>query len=63
MNPILIAERRCQNPKPSLLRFATLAAGALILGAAAMTTSCSTARGFGRDVERTGDKIQDAASR
>ncbi|MES2440261.1 MAG: entericidin A/B family lipoprotein [Verrucomicrobiota bacterium] len=26
------------------------------------TTSCSTARGFGRDVEKTGDKIQEAAT-
>jgi predicted small secreted protein len=63
MNPILIAERRCQNTKPSVFRFATMAAGIFILGAAALSTSCSTARGFGRDVEKTGDKIQDAASR
>ncbi|MFT4175737.1 MAG: entericidin A/B family lipoprotein [Luteolibacter sp.] len=31
----------------------------LILG----MTSCSTARGFGRDVEKTGEKIQDASTR
>ncbi|RYD49943.1 MAG: entericidin A/B family lipoprotein [Verrucomicrobiaceae bacterium] len=30
---------------------------------AGATTSCSTARGFGQDVEKTGDKIQDAAVR
>ncbi|MEO7098220.1 MAG: entericidin A/B family lipoprotein [Luteolibacter sp.] len=29
---------------------------------AGATSACSTAKGFGRDVEKTGDKIQDAAS-
>jgi predicted small secreted protein len=62
MNPILIPERRCQHSKPSFFRIATMAAGILILGTAALSTSCSTARGFGRDVEKAGDKIQEAAS-
>jgi predicted small secreted protein len=26
-------------------------------------SSCGTARGFGQDVEKTGDKIQESASR
>ncbi|MES2657575.1 MAG: entericidin A/B family lipoprotein [Verrucomicrobiota bacterium] len=29
---------------------------------AGASSSCSTARGFGQDVEKTGDKIQEAAN-
>lgn len=61
MNPILISKTNCQSAKPTSLRLATLAAGALLLIAGA-TTSCSTTKGFGRDVEKTGDKIQNAAA-
>ncbi|NQX00815.1 entericidin A/B family lipoprotein [bacterium] len=39
-----------------------MAAGVILLVVAGLSTSCSTARGFGRDVEKTGDKIQSAAS-
>jgi predicted small secreted protein len=40
-----------------------MAAGACLLIVAGSTTSCSTAKGFGKDVEKTGDHIQNAASR
>ncbi len=62
MNPIIISKLNCQHSKPSKLRVFAIAAGAAMLVAGA-TTSCSTARGFGQDVEKTGDKIQDAATR
>lgn len=61
MNPILIT-KSCQTKSPSVRRFAYVAGAAMLLLAGA-TTSCSTARGFGQDVEKTGDKIQDAAAR
>lgn len=62
MNPILISQSNCMiSPKSSLRRIALLAGASLILIAGA-STSCSTARGFGQDVEKTGDKIQEAAS-
>lgn len=61
MNPILIAKTNCHT-KQSPVRLFTIATGALLL-VAGTTTSCSTAKGFGKDVEKTGDKIQNAASR
>lgn len=61
MNPIIISKTNCQNAKSSSARFLTLAAGALLLIAGA-TTSCATTKGFGKDVEKTGDKIQNAAA-
>ncbi len=61
MNPILIAKTNCQNSN-SPVRIFVIAAGAALLFVAGATTSCSTAKGFGQDVEKTGDKIQHAAS-
>jgi predicted small secreted protein len=61
MNPILITKTNCQTKSTSMRRFALTAGAAMVLLAGA-TTSCSTTRGFGRDVEKTGDKIQNAAS-
>lgn len=62
MNPILISKTNCKTaPAPSIRLFALIAGASLILIAGA-SSSCSTARGFGQDVERTGDNIQDAAS-
>ncbi|GAA5122813.1 entericidin A/B family lipoprotein [Luteolibacter yonseiensis] len=61
MNPIIISKTNCQTVKPNSARLLTLAAGALLLLAGA-TTSCSTTKGFGQDVEKTGDKIQNAAA-
>ncbi len=63
MNPILISKTNCKAaPKLSFRRIA-LVAGATVALVAGGTSSCSTARGFGQDVEKTGDKIQDAAAR
>ena len=36
--------------------------GASALLMAGLTSSCATTRGFGQDVEKTGDKIQEAAN-
>jgi predicted small secreted protein len=33
----------------------------LMLALAAMNTACNTIQGFGRDVQRAGEKTQDAA--
>ena len=35
---------------------------AAILGAAFLLTACNTMEGFGRDVERTGNKIEQKAA-
>jgi predicted small secreted protein len=61
MSPIIIANTNCQSKQSAVRQFA-MAAGALLLLAGA-SSSCSTAKGFGKDVEKTGDKIQHAASR
>ncbi len=60
MNTILISKTNCHSKFPPI-RLMALATGALLL-VAGISTSCSTARGFGKDVEKTGDKIQEAAS-
>lgn len=35
----------------------------LVVVAALLVSACNTMQGFGRDVERAGDKIEDAAAR
>lgn len=62
MTPILIAKSNCRPAKTSSIRVFAMATGAAVLLLAGATTSCGTFRGFGRDVEKTGDKIQNAAS-
>ena len=62
MNPILIANTTCRNSNASTRLF-VIVAGAALLVVAGFSSSCGTARGFGQDVEKTGDKIQNAASR
>lgn len=61
MNPILITFSQCTAGT----RFAgrLLLFAAVILAFAAGSTSCSTTRGLGEDIETTGDKIQEAATR
>jgi predicted small secreted protein len=61
MNPILLI----LNPCNSGTRFAgrLLFLAAVILTLAAGSSSCSTTRGLGEDIEHTGDKIQEAATR
>jgi predicted small secreted protein len=63
MNPIIILKSNCKQSNPSKVRVYALAAGAAVILLAGATSSCSTARGFGQDVEKTGDSIQDAATR
>jgi entericidin A len=47
----------------SSLHRPTLLALLALLGFAFAISGCNTARGFGKDVEKTGDKIQEKASR
>ncbi len=62
MNPNLISKTNSQNSKPSPVRRFTIAAGACLLLVAGATSSCNTTRGLGQDIEKTGDKIQEAAT-
>ncbi len=62
MNPIVISNSSCHSSKNSPVRVVALAAGAALLLIAGTATSCSTAAGFGRDVEKGGNKIQEAAT-
>lgn len=61
MNPIFIIQHTCLLRSGKIGGFLFLAASVLML--AAGTTSCSTTYGLGKDIEKTGDKIQDAATR
>jgi predicted small secreted protein len=45
---------------PSLKKYALLFLSAALF--ALVTTGCQTSKGFGKDVENLGDKIQDKAS-
>ena len=62
MNPILIPKTHCRNSKQLPFRLFVIVAGASALFVAGLTSSCATAKGFGQDVEKTGDKIQEVAS-
>jgi entericidin B len=63
MNPIFLSKVICTQPSTAnrflILGFAFLATGAFALSA----TSCATTKGFGRDVEKVGNKIENAADR
>lgn len=63
MNPILISKTAaCAPVKNSMTKWiAVTFASTLLL--AAMTTSCSTTKGFGRDLQKVGDKIETEADR
>jgi predicted small secreted protein len=61
MNPILILPNRCMSGRTPRIRVSLLMAGACLLIAASALSSCHTMQGFGRDVEHTGDAIEDAA--
>lgn len=63
MNPIFLTKTRCRHSTATPCRFSLIAAGAAALLLAGLISSCATAKGFGQDVEKTGDKIQEAASR
>jgi|GEM_PF-325983 len=60
MNPVVIS--KTANQLSNFNR--TLLCGAALMATAALalsTTSCSTSKGFGRDVQKVGDKIENAA--
>jgi predicted small secreted protein len=61
MNPVIISRHFCRTTTTLFARVVFLSAVAVAL--AAGLTSCSTTYGLGKDIEKTGDKIQDAATR
>lgn len=60
MNPIFAGSKINHWLQVSSLRRSAVFAVIAIL-AVFLSNSCSTTRGFGQDVEKTGDKIQEAA--
>lgn len=62
MNPILLNKTATVSSKKSPIRIFAIAAGAATILAFA-SSSCATSKGFGKDVEKVGDKIQNAAER
>ena len=63
MNPIIIPKTSCRTSSKTNIRRMALLIGTSALILAGATSSCGTAKGFGQDVEKTGDKIQEAATR
>lgn len=63
MNPILISKTNCRTSKKANSMLTLCLAGVATAAFAIASTSCSTTKGFGRDVEKVGDKIQGAADR
>lgn len=63
MNPILISKSHCRSSKKANSVLTLCLAGVATAAFAIASTSCSTTKGFGRDVEKVGDKIQGAADR
>ncbi len=62
MNTILLSKITTKIAKPFCFRKSALYVGAALLIAGGSLPSCSTASGFGRDVEKVGDNIQEAAN-
>lgn len=64
MNPILLLKSNvCGLPGKAIATWPAWIAALLLLGASFGLNSCSTARGFGNDVQKAGEKIEDAATR
>jgi predicted small secreted protein len=61
MYPILIQTFTCGYGKMSQFRVSLLMATACLLIVGGVLSSCQTMQGFGRDVEKTGEAIEDAA--
>ena len=63
MNPVIISKVVCSRMsslnRHVVLGFALIATTAFALAG----TSCATSKGFGRDVQKVGDKIETAADR
>lgn len=64
MNPILLFRTSACRPSNRLVPTWPGVLACVILAAAMLgLSSCGTARGFGNDVQKTGEKIEDAATR
>jgi predicted small secreted protein len=64
MNPILLFDTFvCRVSEQQRLRLRTLLIAMLLGSLTIGLSSCATARGFGRDVETAGEKIEEAATR
>jgi predicted small secreted protein len=64
MNPILLFRSLVPRSAPSSRGAWPLVVAGVCLGFVTFGLSaCGTARGFGQDVEKVGDKIEDAATR
>jgi predicted small secreted protein len=63
MNPILISKAICRKSTVAS-NVLTVCLAAVATAAFAMaSTSCATTKGFGRDVQKVGDKIERQADR
>lgn len=59
MYPIIIKKNHCRHPNSSTSRRFVIATGAALLLLAGAASSCrNTIKGVGRDVENTGDHIE-----
>ncbi|MCW1887048.1 entericidin A/B family lipoprotein [Luteolibacter flavescens] len=64
MNPIFLSNSFvCRSSEVIRLRFRPVLIALCLGGVTLGLNSCATARGFGQDVEKTGNKIEEAASR
>ena len=64
MNPILLFDTFVCRSSEVVRLPVRLVLLALLLGSVTVgLNSCATAKGFGQDVERTGEKIEEAATR
>lgn len=63
MSPILIS-KIFTNKVSRFRRYAFLGCAMTVTGMFTLgSSSCATSKGFGRDVQKVGDKIEDAADR
>lgn len=58
MNPILISKSNCHTSKKANSVLTLCLAGVATAAFAIASTSCATTKGFGRDVQKVGDKIE-----
>lgn len=64
MNPILLLKSNvCGLQGKAMIAWPAGLVALVLLGASFGLNSCSTARGFGNDVQKAGEKIEDAATR
>lgn len=64
MNPIFHCNMMWVKKPSAVNRFFVLGFAAFATAAFAFSsTSCATSKGFGRDVQKVGDKIENAADR